>query len=345
MDRGFVGLFALLVTGLSVSGLAGTAAASILPSPDFTLDVDVTQDDRVLNYTIRFENVGNGSAPEVILLDVPPAGATYLGDPGDLVGGVWTRTYANVTGGVYVETVSVELNASVADGDRVVNAVEIQYRGIVSPWISETYVLEFGVSFPPPPPPPPPPDPPPPDPPPVPPPSDPPSNPSSPFPMWVAAAVAVPAAGVAGGLLVQRRRHRPHLEQVFLVHNSGMLIHHWEQATSVDRDTDILSGMFVVLRNFVRDSFREKTGGLTQMQFGESRLLIAEGTHSILAAVVRGERVNGMSAQIAAAVRDFERRHAARLPDWDGRLENIPQAKDVVEVLVKGGYAHRRLNS
>ena len=78
------------------------------------------------------------------------------------------------------------------------------------------------------------------------------------------------------------------------------------------------------------------------MQFGESRLLIAEGTHSILAAVVRGERVNGMSAQIAAAIADFERRHGAALRDWDGRLERIPDARGIVDALVAGRYAHHR---
>ena len=105
------------------------------------------------------------------------------------------------------------------------------------------------------------------------------------------------------------------------MHNSGMLIHHWAANLSPHRDIDILSAMFVILKDFVRDSFREKSGGLTEFQFGDSRVFLAEGHRSILAAVVRGKHVNGLPGQFAAAVQDFERRSSEVLADWSGQLD------------------------
>jgi uncharacterized repeat protein (TIGR01451 family) len=294
----------------------GAISPTAIPGPDFTLDVDVAQDGRTLAYEIRFDNVGLGTARLVVLRDLLPEGATYLGEPSDVENGTWSRTYENLAPGAYNATVSVRLPASARDGDRVRNLVEIRYVGFAGPYMTKVYEQEFGVSLP---------------------------VPTASTPAWVLAAPAGAGLAAVGGVLAYRRGRKPRLEQVFLMHNSGMLIHHWAANVSPTRDIDILSGMFVILKEFVRDSFREKPGGLRELQFGDSRVFLAEGAHAVLAAVVHGERVNGFPAQIEAAVKDFERLHGTTLEAWSGRLDTLPEAKAVVDRLVRGGYAHWRV--
>jgi uncharacterized repeat protein (TIGR01451 family) len=287
----------------------------VLPAPKITLDVEASQDGRLLTYTIHFDNTGETAASLVTIRDDLPDGSVYRGPASDLVDGVWTRTFEDVSVGAHSVTVAAELPASVGDGEHATNVVTLEYLS-VGQSIVQTYAHELVVTLPPP-----------------------------PTPAWVFA--APPAAGSVAviGLAAYRRRRAPHIEQVFLMHNSGMLIHHWAANASPVRDIDILSGMFVILKEFVRDSFREKAGGLSELQFGDSRMFLAEGDHSILATVVSGDRVNGLPVQIQAAVREFENRHAAELADWGGQLERLPAAREVVENLVRGRYHGLRLAS
>lgn len=313
-------LLALLAAILAVGGLVAASPAPgagilALPPPDFTLDVSVSQSDRTVTYTIQFENVGDGLAEVVILRDVLPPGSTYLGDPADLVDGVWTRQYEDLPPGSYVALVPIELPEGVQDGDSVVNLVELEYQGYGAPVTTKTYEHEFRAVLP--------------------------ASPTVRIPTWVVAAPVAVAGMALAGFAVYRYHQRPRFEQVFLMHNSGMLIHHWAADASPSRDIDILSGMFVILRDFVRDSFRDK-GGLTELQFGDSRMFLAEGSHTIIAAVVRGNHTNGLPNQIQAAVRDFERRYGSELSDWSGAIERLPDAKSIVDRLLRGRYARGR---
>ncbi len=305
-------LFGALAFSLQFAARVGSG---VLPNADFTLDVEAAQAGRVITYTILYDNVGTGSAQSLTIRDVLPAGATYLGEQTDLQGGVWTKQWTNVAPGSYAETVAIELPQTARDGDRVVNFVELEYA-TATEIVTKAYWHEMGVTL---------------------------APAQAPFPALVLAAPIAGGTALAAGIAVLRPRRRAQLEQVFLMHNSGMLIHHWAANTSPSRDIDILSGMFVILKEFVRDSFREKAGGLTELQFGDSRVFLAEGRHAILAAVVSGTRVNGLPMEIAAAVEDFEETYAPVLQGWTGRLDVLPEAKSVVERLVGGEYGRRRI--
>ena len=307
---------AICGVALAVAVLAGVAGGTV-PNPDFDLAVDVVQEGLTLTYTIHFDNVGAASSAKVVVTDTFPAEATYLGDPADLIDGVWTRTYTNVTVGAHEAAVSVRLADTVPDGARVHNIVVLRYVDTMGTWTERSFATEFAVAL------------------------GVPAAPAAPIPVWVAA--ATPAAALVAGVVLVRRPRRAKLEQVFLMHNSGMLIHHWAANVSPTRDLDILSGMFMIMKEFVRDSFREKKGGLTELQFGDSRIFLAEGRHAVLAAVASGRRVNGLPGEIASAVADFERIHGGALTGWVGRLDELPGAKSVVDGLVHGRYRNWRM--
>jgi uncharacterized repeat protein (TIGR01451 family) len=310
----FVIAIALVGTLAFVALLTPRTGSATVPTPDFLLRVEASQEGLVVTYSIHFDNVGTASAPSVIVRDTLPDGSVYLGDTGEVVSGVWTSEFTDVAPGTHAIDVSVELPSSVRDGERVVNYVEIEYA-TVSQTVTKAYWHEMGLQF---------------------------ASPTAPLSPAVALVPILGIVAVAGGLVASRPRRRPQIEQVFLMHNSGMLIHHWAANTSPSRDIDILSGMFVILKEFVRDSFREKVGGLTELQFGDSRVFLAEGRHAILAAVVSGKHVNGLPGRIAATVEEFETAYASVLNGWTGQLDLVPDARAYVDRLVRSARGRGR---
>lgn len=143
-------------------------------------------------------------------------------------------------------------------------------------------------------------------------------------------------AGVVGlGVYVVRRAK---LDELFLMHDSGMLIRHWSRKGDVAHDTDIMSGMFIVLQEFVRDTWKSYDDGeanLEEVRFGDQRVVIARGAHSVLAAVVQGRYLNGIPKKLRRAVDDFERSSGPVLKDWNGNLALLPEADSIAERLLK----------
>lgn len=139
------------------------------------------------------------------------------------------------------------------------------------------------------------------------------------------------AAAAAAALLILGYAWRLHaqgvrIDQLFLLHDSGMLIRHYTNGNGLQKDGDIMSGMLIILQEFVRDSFNDPRSSLEEVRFGERRVLMARGDHSILAAVVSGRRLNGLPAKLGRAVTRFERVQGAALAAWDGNLARLDAA-------------------
>ncbi|TLZ98237.1 MAG: hypothetical protein E6J97_07435 [Methanobacteriota archaeon] len=141
--------------------------------------------------------------------------------------------------------------------------------------------------------------------------------------VWAAAA-GLGAAGVLGlGVYVTRRAR---LEELYLMHDSGMLIRHWSRTQGMVHDSDIMSGMLIVLQEFVRDSFDDRGGTLEQLRFGQRQVLMLRGQHTVLAAVIVGRYLNNLPRKLQVAVWEFERSHSDILATWDGNVALLPQA-------------------
>src|SRR3989475_4575090 len=129
---------------------------------------------------------------------------------------------------------------------------------------------------------------------------------------WAAAA-GLGAAGVLGlGVYVTRRAR---LEELYLMHDSGMLIRHWSRTEGMVHDSDIMSGMFIVLQEFVRDSFEDRKGSLEQLRFGQRQGLIVRRGRTILAAVTEGRRLTGNLREVESAGWEVEQVHAGTLAE------------------------------
>jgi len=116
------------------------------------------------------------------------------------------------------------------------------------------------------------------------------------------------------------------IDQLFLLHDSGMLIRHYSNGKGLQRDSDIMSGMLIILQEFVRDSFNDPRGSLEEVRFGEQRVLMARGRHSIMAALVTGKRLNGLPGRLQRSVAGFEDTHMDALNGWNGNLDTLDSA-------------------
>ncbi len=148
-----------------------------------------------------------------------------------------------------------------------------------------------------------------------------------------AAAAGLGGAGVLGIGLYAMRRAR--LEELYLMHDSGMLIRHWSRKQGIVHDSDIMSGMLIILQEFVRDSFDDRRGTLEQLRFGQRQVIMVRGEHTVLAAVIEGRYVNGLPRKLQLAVWEFERSHADTLAKWDGNVALLPQADAIAQRFIR----------
>lgn len=162
--------------------------------------------------------------------------------------------------------------------------------------------------------------------------------PPSAFSLLPAAVLGMGGAGAigAGAYIVRRAR----LEELYLMHDSGMLIRHWSRAGGSGHDSDIMSGMLIVLQEFVRDTWQshhDEDAPLKEMRFGGQRVLLARGSHSVLAAVVQGRYLNGLPHRLQETVQEFERSNAKVLANWNGNVDVFPQVDRIAERFIRGG--------
>jgi len=134
-------------------------------------------------------------------------------------------------------------------------------------------------------------------------------------------------------------RPRGDLEDIFLLHRSGLLLKHYTRRLRPNMDSDVLSGMLVAVQEFIKDSFRQEGGTLDEIRFGEMRIEVLEGKWTIIAALIRGEATESHRVQMRAALKDLEGRYEDLLIDWDGTMDRIPEVDRIMARLIEGGYA------
>jgi len=128
------------------------------------------------------------------------------------------------------------------------------------------------------------------------------------------------------------------MEDVFLLHRSGLLLKHYTRRLRPNMDSDVLSGMLVAVQEFIKDSFRGEGGQLDEIRFGEMRIKVLEGKWTLIASLIRGRVTAAHSEQMTAALKDLETRYEDLLIDWDGTMDRIPEVDRIMMRLVEGGY-------
>lgn len=130
------------------------------------------------------------------------------------------------------------------------------------------------------------------------------------------------------------------IEEVFLVHWSGVLIVHLSKTIKTATDRDILAGMLTTIQQFAREAFVEWRGrDIRRIDVGNQKIFLSRGSYSYLAAVVRGRKPGALALRMARSVAEFEGTFEGKLEEWDGVLETLGGAEELLsEALFQGGF-------
>ncbi len=149
------------------------------------------------------------------------------------------------------------------------------------------------------------------------------------------------AAAAAGAGLLLIRRRKVEIEEVFLVYRDGVLISHLSRTLLREKDEDVLSGMLTAVQEFVREAFQYgENRDLQQMDFGDYRILIERGKYVFLAIVYSGRESIAIHKKVRAVIAKIEHDFGPALESWDGDMEQVMGARDVIRDTLLGTGGH-----
>ena len=154
--------------------------------------------------------------------------------------------------------------------------------------------------------------------------------------LWISALAAIFLLFLLLGYMDVLPRRRATIDDVFLLHNSGILICHYSTTLRPDVDSDIASGMLMAVRNFVADALRSKNGNLQELKYGEHRIHMVHGLQSVLVVFARGRNGRNLEARMAEVLRNIEAAYSRVLESWSGRTEEFKGVEEYILRLVSG---------
>lgn len=157
---------------------------------------------------------------------------------------------------------------------------------------------------------------------------------------WTLGVAAV--VGLAASL-VRFRTKRVEIEDVFLVYRDGVLISHLSRSLIREKDEDVLSGMLTAVQEFVREAFQYgEHRDLQQLDFGEYRILIERGHYVYLAVVYSGDESPALRKKVQAVIALIERQFGSVLEKWEGDMDEVMGARDLIRDALLGTNGHGR---
>jgi OOP family OmpA-OmpF porin len=110
------------------------------------------------------------------------------------------------------------------------------------------------------------------------------------------------------------------VEQVYLIHaETGLLLAHVAQEDLRVADADIISSMLSAIQDFVRDSFHPGEGAtLRTFTVGDHTVHVEAGPRALLAAVVRGQAPDAVTARLQRTLESVHLEFASPLVEFSG---------------------------
>ncbi len=135
------------------------------------------------------------------------------------------------------------------------------------------------------------------------------------------------------------------IEDIFLIHDSGVLIKHKTRTLKAERDEEILAGMFTAVNNFVGDAFGgEEKHTLKRMEYGDDKVLVHKGEYVILAVFISGDDPSNAMESLSALVEDIEEKYGDELEDWDGSHEDLSGIGDLIDEFLDKKMSYKKSN-
>jgi len=124
------------------------------------------------------------------------------------------------------------------------------------------------------------------------------------------------------------------VEDVFLIHESGLLISHAARRLKPEADRDTMAGMLTAIMNFARLSFSEGQSDLRLLELGEKTVVLERGKNLILAVAILGKASPQIDAELRTFLYRAERRYGPLLERWNGSLEEVADLHAMTQKMV-----------
>jgi hypothetical protein len=111
------------------------------------------------------------------------------------------------------------------------------------------------------------------------------------------------------------------IEYIFLIHHDGRLIFQYTGGRLQPLSSSSVSGMLVIIQDFIRDAFKTEGGALRKLEHGDLTILIESGGSAYLAAVISGQDApDTLRASMRSVLKETDREYGDRLREWDGSV-------------------------
>ncbi|MCK4717106.1 MAG: hypothetical protein KAT70_00445, partial [Thermoplasmata archaeon] len=161
---------------------------------------------------------------------------------------------------------------------------------------------------------------------------------------WLLPLLLISALGGAISVLVYWRITRKFaIEQAFLIHENGTLIHHIGALDREEVDEEILSSMLTGIQEFISEAFISVTDageegvGLKKLEFGEKSILIERGGSFFIAVVFKGYVTEKLEKLLDQAAQAVEEGYGSILKEWSGSMNAVRGIDGTMECLFSDG--------
>jgi len=140
-------------------------------------------------------------------------------------------------------------------------------------------------------------------------------------------------AALGTGVYFMRER-KISVDETFVIYHDGRMLAHTTRRLKPGMDDQVLSGMFVAIQDFIKDSFKDETSfTLRKLDFGEKSVLVEKGSHVYLAVILHGKASKKVSSRMKMVVDEIEERFSDHLIEWDGDLDKVRGVNEMVKKL------------
>jgi len=142
------------------------------------------------------------------------------------------------------------------------------------------------------------------------------------------------------GLFMVWRASPTIIDEIFLMTPDGLLLKHYTRRLRPDQDQDIMAGMLTAVQNFVRESFDEAGGRLSEIRFENYDILISHSKNIVIAAIISTKKPERLRIQLKIVTDDLEKQFGEKISHWSGDKKELGDVDLVMKRLLSGKYRH-----
>ena len=156
---------------------------------------------------------------------------------------------------------------------------------------------------------------------------------------FVGVAAALTSINVVGLFMVWRSSPTI-IDEIFLMTVDGLLLKHYTRRLRPDQDQDIMAGMLTAVQNFIKESFDEAGGRLSEIRFENYDILISHSKNIVIAAIISTKKPERLRNQLKLVSADLEAQFGEKISHWSGDRKELGDVDAVMKKLLSGKYRH-----